>query len=95
MKGKILSKAKNLRSSDNDSAKQIFIKPDLTPMQQEVEKKLVEELNIKNAEAKAKNEPLWMIKKMKLIQKPTRQDTGTNTITTAQKTTGWMAWLAK
>ncbi len=59
---KILGKAKNLANSKIEARKKIVIKPDLTQMQREAEKKLVEEKKAKNEEAKKKKEEEdWVI----------------------------------
>ncbi len=67
---KILGKAKNLANSKIEARKKIVIKPDLTQMQREADKRLVEEKKTKNKEAKEKKEEEdWVIYRGKVTRK--------------------------
>ncbi len=75
MKKNVLLKAKNLRESKNEKSQNIFIKPDLTPIQREVEQELLKEMKKKNAEAKGENEQEkkpgpYMIKGGRVVKRP-------------------------
>ncbi len=82
---KMLKNAKNLAQAQNEEFKKMIIKPDLTQMQRNEEKKLVEEKNQKNQEAKEKNEPEdWIIQRWKVVKRrkprgPPKADAKTST----------------
>ncbi len=82
---KMLQNAKNLAQAQDPEFKQMIIKPDLTQMQRGEEKKLIEEKNKKNGEAKEKNEPEdWIIQRWKVVRRkkprePTKADAKTST----------------
>ncbi len=77
--------AKNLAQAQDPEFKKIIVKPDLTKLQRDEEKKLIEEKNKKNEEAKEKNEPEdWIIQRWKVVRRrkprePTKADAKTST----------------
>ena len=66
----LLSNAKDLRKSNNETAKNVFIKMDQTRMQRAEEKKLLEQRNELREEAKSAgdNSHIWIIRKVKVIK---------------------------
>ncbi len=82
---KMLLNAKNLSQAQDPEFKKMIIKPDLTQMQRDEEKKLIEEKNQKNQEAKGKNEPEdWIIQRWKVVRRkkprgPPKADAKTST----------------
>ena len=82
---KMLQNAKNLVQVQDPEFKKMIIKPDLTKMQRDEEKKLVELKNQKNQEAKEKNEPEdWIIQRWQVVRRkkprvPPKADAKTST----------------
>ena len=63
----VLSKAKNLRTSNEEMAKNLVIKMDLTPMQRQEEKQLLVERNKRRDEERSQMH-IWIIRSSKILR---------------------------
>ena len=77
----VLSKAKNLRTSNDEMAKNLVIKMDLTPKQRQEEKQLLAERNKWRDEEKAKGVTThtWIIRSGRLIRIKKKEQEETTT----------------
>jgi glucan-binding YG repeat protein len=70
-KGQVLKKAKELDKLEDQTKKNIYIKPDLTPQQRKESAELRRQRDQKQQESDSKNEAIrWIIRKGKLIDMP-------------------------